>query len=90
MDGAAEASDLNHLIPVSVHPNNELWNLVPSDPWHNMRVKRARIPTSVHPEEAIPILTRTYVPYGGSLGLSGNLQPDMQGNLGEPSIPPIC
>lgn len=79
-----EAFDLDHLIPVSVHPINELWNLVPSDPQHNMHVKRARIPASARLQEALPILTRTYAAYEGSSGLSGSLQRDVQGRFGRP------
>ncbi|OOV12064.1 HNH endonuclease signature motif containing protein [Deinococcus sp. LM3] len=79
---STEAFDLDHLIPVSVHPINELWNLVPSDPQHNMHVKRARIPASARLQEAVPILARTYAAYGGSSGLSGSLQRDVQGRFG--------
>ncbi|MFT2722215.1 hypothetical protein ACMT4L_19690 [Deinococcus sp. A31D244] len=79
-----ETFDLDHLIPVSVHPINELWNLVPSDPQHNMHVKRARIPASARLQKAVPILARTYAAYGGSPGLSDSLQRDVRGRFGRP------
>ncbi|SMB81389.1 HNH endonuclease [Deinococcus hopiensis] len=59
-----EAFDLDHIIPVSVHPIQELWNLVPSDPAHNMHVKRARIPEQARFSEAAPRLTEIYAAYG--------------------------
>lgn len=32
------AFDLDHIFPVSAHPIHELWNLMPSEPRHNMHV----------------------------------------------------
>jgi len=37
--------DLDHLIPVSIYPINELWNIMPTDPYYNSHVKRNRLPT---------------------------------------------
>lgn len=37
--------DLDHLVPVSVYPINELWNLVPADPVFNSHKKRDRLPS---------------------------------------------
>jgi HNH endonuclease len=37
--------DLDHLLPVSVYPINELWNLLPSDPNFNRNMKRDRLPS---------------------------------------------
>jgi predicted house-cleaning noncanonical NTP pyrophosphatase (MazG superfamily) len=37
--------DLDHLLPVSVYPINELWNLAPTDRRFNQHVKRDRLPT---------------------------------------------
>jgi len=37
--------DLDHLIPISIYPINELWNLIPSDPYYNSHVKRNRMPS---------------------------------------------
>jgi hypothetical protein len=37
--------DLGHLLPVSVYPINELWNLAPADRLFNQRVKRDRLPS---------------------------------------------
>ncbi|WP_051963202.1 HNH endonuclease [Deinococcus misasensis] len=35
--------DVDHLIPVSILPINEWWNLLPADPQFNRHVKRARM-----------------------------------------------
>jgi hypothetical protein len=43
-NGRLRGSD--HLIPVSMYPTNELWNLVPSSPSFNLHVKRDRMPTA--------------------------------------------
>jgi hypothetical protein len=37
--------DLDHQLPVSVYPINELWNLAPTDRRFNQHVKRDRLPT---------------------------------------------
>lgn len=52
--------DLDHIIPVSVYPINELWNLVPSDPYFNQHTKRDRLPSQRRLDTAEPILTQTY------------------------------
>ena len=35
--------DIDHLLPLSVYPINELWNLVPANPAFNRKTKRDRI-----------------------------------------------
>ncbi len=57
-----DAYDLDHLIPVSVYPMNELWNLVPTHPAANNR-KRDLIPTPDLLERAITPLIETYQNY---------------------------
>lgn len=74
--------NLDHLIPVSVHPINELWNLVPSDPRHNKHVKRARIPGDARLRQAAPLLARTYATYMAAPRLVSGLQEDVQGRFG--------
>lgn len=76
------------MIPVSVHPINELWNLVPSDPQHNMHVKRDRIPGEERLQRAVPSLTRTYATYSASPGMTGSFQRDVQGRFGADPPPP--
>jgi hypothetical protein len=38
--------DLDHLLPLSVYPINELWNLVPSAPTFNRHIKRDWLPSA--------------------------------------------
>ena len=66
----AGSYDLDHIIPVSVYPINELWNLVPADPHFNAHRKRARLPKSETLAKAYPTLISTYVSYRGSRSLS--------------------
>jgi hypothetical protein len=54
---------LDHLIPVSVYPINDLWNLVPSDPDFNSHKKRDRLPTTETLARAAPHLTLAYSNY---------------------------
>jgi hypothetical protein len=67
---------LDHLIPISVFPINELWNLVPSDPRANSHLKRARLPSEARWEEAIPYIQRTYQAYKTSSALGPYLAHD--------------
>lgn len=68
---------IDHIVPVSVYPTNELWNLVPSDERFNSHVKRARMPTSARMAEAMPHLARTYGSYVNSLVLRDALDFDV-------------
>ncbi|WP_184030818.1 HNH endonuclease [Deinococcus budaensis] len=83
------AFDLDHIIPVSVHPINELWNLVPSDPAHNMHVKRDRIPNAHRLGQALPELTATYQGYGQAAPLAQALEADASARFGLPLAPPL-
>ena len=68
---------LDHIVPVSIHPFHELWNLVPADPATNMHVKRARLPSATVLRKASPILTESYRNYAASDGLAGALIDDV-------------
>ena len=57
------AYDLDHIIPVSIYPYNELWNLVPSDPEFNQRKKRDRLPNEKRLSIAENRLATTYNMY---------------------------
>ncbi|PTA66936.1 HNH endonuclease [Deinococcus arcticus] len=83
----AEGFQLDHLIPVSVHPINEWWNLIPSDPQHNMHVKRARIPGESRLHQALPILTQTYAAYTAVPSLATSFLSDVQGRFGHVPAP---
>lgn len=78
----ADSFNLDHLIPIAVHPINELWNLVPSDPRHNMHVKRDRIPGVARLRQALPVLTQTYALYLAAPNLTASLQGEVQRRFG--------
>lgn len=74
--------DLDHVVPLSAHPINELWNLVPSDPQHNMHVKRGRIPSAGRLQLAQPRLADIYAAYQTVPGLASGLGQDVSGRFG--------
>jgi hypothetical protein len=67
--------DVDHLIPVSAYPINELWNLVPSDRQFNQHTKRDRLPTWQRLVAAEGRLARVYQQYATT--------PDLAHALGE-------
>ena len=69
---------MDHIVPVSVYPTNELWNLVPADARFNSHVKRARMPTSPRMAEASLRLARTYDLYTKSPVLKDALGADLE------------
>lgn len=68
--------DLDHLVPVSIYPINELWNLIPANPTANLQ-KRDRLPTGERLERAIPHLVHAYHNYELSPGLTKALHEDV-------------
>lgn len=72
-----DAFDIDHLVPVSVHPFHELWNLVPSDSEFNRNRKRARLPGAAALAQAVPHLTATYATYAASPDLHEALRADV-------------
>lgn len=68
--------DLDHILPVSVYPINELWNLVPADPDFNSNTKRDYLPTYERLIGAQPYFEMAYKHYGLSKSLSRALQED--------------
>lgn len=70
------AYDLDHLIPVAVYPTNEMWNLVPADPYFNQNVKRDRLPSMDVLRRARPHLASTYRSYASSVQLSSTIRED--------------
>ncbi len=70
--------DLDHVIPVSVYPINELWNLVPADRDYNQHVKRDRLPSLERLVRAQPHLAQTYTYYRGSGELTQALVQDVR------------
>ncbi len=69
--------DLDHLLPVAVYPINELWNLVPADPYYNSHLKRDRLPSALKLTRAIPHLTLAYQHYQSSKLLAVALREDV-------------
>lgn len=69
--------DMDHLLPVSVYPINELWNLVPSEPDFNSHVKRNRIPSQERLLKAEPHLKQAYSNYCISDTLSQAIHEDV-------------
>ncbi|MBD2024256.1 HNH endonuclease domain-containing protein, partial [Leptolyngbya sp. FACHB-711] len=72
------AYDLDHLLPLSVYPINEMWNLIPSDPSFNRHVKRDRLPNAEKLFAAQSSLEWDYERYGLSATLSQALQEDVR------------
>lgn len=72
---------LDHLIPVSIYPINELWNLAPANPHYNSHVKRDRLPSKTRIEQAVPRLVTTYQHYETSEPLAAALQEDARGRF---------
>jgi hypothetical protein len=68
--------EIDHILPVSIYPINELWNLVPAHPEANAR-KRDRLPTKERMENAKGILHETYSNYGKTRALSNALHEDV-------------
>ena len=69
---------IDHIIPVSVYPTNELWNLVPSDGYFNAHTKRARMPSPSRMASARLRLTQTYGLYMSSRTLGQALRADLR------------
>jgi hypothetical protein len=69
--------DLDHLLPVSVYPINELWNLAPTDRRFNQHVKRDRLPTHELLVAAAPRLELAYEHYTSSGLLADALRQDV-------------
>ncbi|WP_027482366.1 HNH endonuclease domain-containing protein [Deinococcus pimensis] len=87
---SSEAYDLDHVLPVSVYPINELWNLVPSDRTFNQHKKRDRLPGLQAFERAMGALSGTYAAYHASPQLSQVLSEDVSLRFGQPSPQPTA
>jgi hypothetical protein len=68
---------LDHLLPVSVYPINELWNLAPADRRFNQHVKRDRLPSHELLLAAAPRLELTYTHYASAHVLGEALRQDV-------------
>jgi hypothetical protein len=68
--------DLDHLIPLAVYPINEMWNLVPSEPNFNRRIKKTRLPSDKRLGVLPSKLAKTYEIYCFSDKICGALKKD--------------
>ncbi len=68
--------DLDHIVPVSVYPINEIWNIVPSDRNFNQHTKGNRLPGAERLSNAFPYLISTYKLYDSSKELAPILHQD--------------
>ena len=75
--------DLDHLLPLSIYPVNELWNLIPSDRHFNRKVKRGRLPSEGRLLDAQPHLHTTYDTYTTSEELAQALKEDVAARFSE-------
>jgi hypothetical protein len=74
----SDSFDLDHLVPVSVYPVNELWNIIPADRVFNEHTKRDRLPSTERLQAAQPRLARTYENYCASPALGPVLHEDAE------------
>lgn len=68
--------DLDHLLPISVYPLNESWNLVPAERHFNQHIKRNRLPSPKRRQQAYPHLVAAYNHYLASPALEPTLRAD--------------
>ncbi len=78
---------IDHVIPVSVYPLHELWNLVPSDERFNMHVKRHRLPGRQAMQEGLRHIAATFSTYGSQADLSRAFAEDVAVRFSIPSDP---
>jgi hypothetical protein len=69
--------DLDHIIPIAVYPTNEMWNLIPADPYFNEHKKRDRLPSPAKLERANTHFVSAYKNYSFQEDLSRALQEDV-------------
>ena len=80
-----EDFDLDHLLPLSIYPVNELWNLLPADKQFNQHVKRDRLPNPKRLAVAQPLIAAAYANYELSPDLKQAVREDA--NLRFSSLP---
>jgi hypothetical protein len=69
--------DIDHILPVTIAPINELWNLIPADATFNQHVKRDRLPSHERLLRAEPHLAQAYEHYSASPDLLPALADDV-------------
>ena len=84
---SAQGYDLDHVIPVSAYPFNEMWNLVPADRNFNQHRKRDRLPDETTLERAMPAFVHTYGRYRAANDLGIAFREDVALRFSIPSDP---
>ena len=74
--------DLDHIVPLSVYPTNELWNLVPSDRAHNQHKKRDLLPSTDRLDRSKSYISLVYKNYMKSEPLLTTLNSDVYSRFG--------
>ncbi|TVR85131.1 MAG: hypothetical protein EA416_17440 [Trueperaceae bacterium] len=85
---ARGAYDLDHIVPLSVYPFHEVWNLVPSNAAFNRNTKRARLPADGTMVDATPRLVQTYTTYASSSAMAEALRDDVAVRFSRPDPTP--
>jgi len=68
--------DLDHLLPLTLYPINELWNLLPVDREFNQRTKRDRVPSAQRLASAVPHFASAYTNYTRLPALNQSIRSD--------------
>jgi len=74
--------DLDPIVPITLYPLVELWNLMPVDPIFNSQTKQDRLPSPLSLERAKPVLVETYQHYWSSNVLKSGLKHDAERRFG--------
>ena len=74
--------DLDHIVPLSVYPTNELWNLVPSDRAHNQHKKRDLLLSTDRLDRSKNYISLVYKNYMKSEPLLTTLNSDVYSRFG--------
>jgi hypothetical protein len=74
--------DLDHIVPLSVYPTNELWNLVPSDRAHNQHKKRDLLPSTDRLDRSKNYISLVYNNYMKSEPLLTTFNSDVYSRFG--------
>jgi len=80
---------VDHIIPITVLPINELWNLVPSDPYFNSHFKKHRLPSSDRLANAQPFLVETYIAYQSAVPLQKSIREEVNARFSEVPTSPV-
>jgi hypothetical protein len=86
----ARRYDLDHIVPLSVYPFHELWNLVPADARFNRDRKRSRLPGEETMRSATLRLAQVYAHYGTAPALADALRDDVALRFARADVEPLA